>query len=185
MNKIKITKKDLNKCLDFSVNIIKSSNQYNRLNEEEDLNIQRTCVGKIAEVAYLKFIRENFNSEYPEGDMFKIYKGSANVDRFDFITSSKETVDIKTAYLPHHKLIFIPEDQFKNLPKDYYVGIKLNGKFLKQNDLEQVDLNSITEAEIIGVLSRKDVIDISLDREWKYPAKACPLKEFKKHTLEY
>lgn len=184
-NKIKITPKDIKLCLDFANKIISGNDQYNRVDAEKDIRIQRTCVGKLGELAYLKYIRENFNVDYSEGDMFEIFEGQTNVDGFDFITDSGETVDVKTAFLPNHKNVTIPDDQFENCPKDHYVAVRLNGDFLSSEDKSRVDLNSITVAEIKGVLSREEIEAISSSDMFGPSARYCNLNNFKNDKLKY
>lgn len=80
-------------------------------------------MGKLGEYVFLKFLQENgINCE--EGDMFEIFQGQENADTYDFITTNKKTIDIKTASLPFHSRIMVPISQF-HLKKDIYVGIKL------------------------------------------------------------
>ena len=57
--------------------------------------------------------------------MFDIYEGQANIDEFDFVTLDRRTIDIKTAVFSNHTRLVVPLDQLLNIPKDFYVGIKL------------------------------------------------------------
>ena len=125
MINIAISKKDINKCFNFSKAIIQTNNQFNRFHKSQQIQIERTFIGKIAEYIFLKFLRNN-GVNYPEGDMFDIFEGKENVDSFDFITMSGNTVDIKTASKTFHKRIMIPISQW-HLEKNYYVGIRIHG----------------------------------------------------------
>lgn len=58
--------------------------------------------------------------------MFAIFQGQTNVDPFDFQTADGASVDVKTAVFANHKNLVVPIDQFCHIPKDYYVGIKLD-----------------------------------------------------------
>lgn len=148
---IQITANEKQRCLEFARKIVLGGNQYARLGANDKKRVQRTYAGKVAEYAFLKYIRANGKPNYPEGDMFKIFKGQNNVDSYDFIDDDGETFDIKAAFLPNHKNIMIPESQLQRMPKDQYVAIKLNGKFEEPDgDLQLVDVESITQAEIIG-----------------------------------
>lgn len=182
---ISISEEEKKKCLDFAMKIIKTKNQYPRLGADEKKRVQRTCVGKIAEYAFLKYIRENYDSDYPEGDMFEIYEGESNVDSYDFQTKNSETVDIKTAFLPNHKNVMIPLSQLQNMPKDKYVGIKLNGKFENPwGDKQLVDIDSITTAEIIGYKDYDDIVELET-RNWGADCKALNLDTLEEIDFEF
>ena len=43
----------------------------------------------------------------------------------DFQTSDGKTIDIKTASESYHTRILVPHDQYRNQPKDYYVGVRI------------------------------------------------------------
>jgi hypothetical protein len=152
-NLVKVTKDDIKKCLNFSFEIINTENQYNRFNKTTNTQIERTFVGKLGEYIFLKYLNLN-NIKYLEGDMFKIFEGKENVDEFDFITKENRKVEIKVASKPFHKRIMVPIDQFQ-MKKDFYVGIKLNSKLDKNDNILK---ESITEAEIYGFIER-NVLD--------------------------
>lgn len=143
---VTVTQEMRTRCFNFASNIINGDDQYNRLPATLDVRIERTYVGKLAEYAFLLFLRSN-HINYPENDMFEIYAGAENTDDCDFITSSRETIDIKCASKPNHSRIMVPIDQFNNIPKDFYVGIKLNSRL---NDNGLIITDSITQAQIYG-----------------------------------
>ncbi|GAA0097500.1 hypothetical protein ACV3VQ_07160 [Clostridium perfringens] len=142
------------RCWNFSKKIIEDENQFNRMlpenitSEEEEklIRIQRTYAGKLAEYAFLKFLQIK-GKEVTEGDMLTIYEGQKNVDNFDFITRDNSTVDIKAAFKENHRNLVVNLEQLNNIPKDFYVGIKLNSKNYNNN---LINPDSITEAEIFG-----------------------------------
>lgn len=146
-------------ALDFATQIIRSNNQYSRLlpmevweskdvAKQQRLEIQRTYAGKLAELAFADLLKEK--GKYVDvTDMFTIYEGQENVDAFDFVTKDEKTVDVKAGFRDIHNLLLVNVDQFDNIPKDYYVGIKLNGVDLDSKE-KIIDLQSITEAIIYG-----------------------------------
>ncbi len=144
-------------CLDFSAKIIFGNNQYNRLPTTLDKRIERTFVGKLAELSFLYFLRAN-GINYPEGDMFQIFEGEKNVDGYDFLTNHDETIDIKCASKPFHKRIMVPIDQFENIPKDYYIGVKLDSVI--ENSTRLINVNSINKAIIYGYCTYNDLLDV-------------------------
>ncbi len=147
------------RALDFATKIIRTDNQFSRLlpaqvwesnNLElrQRIEIQRTYAGKIGEMVFrdlLRFRQKNVNTE----GMFEIYEGQEHVDEFDFITLNDKSVDVKTGFRTIHSRLLINIDQFNNLPKDYYVGVKLNGVDVDAEN-KIIDLNSITEGIVYG-----------------------------------
>lgn len=144
---VKITPAMRERAFNFASQIIRDGNQYNRLPTSIKKRIERTFVGKLAEYVFLIYLRRQ-GINYPEGDMFTIYPGERNVDGYDFITNNSETVDIKSAYKNYHRRIMVPIDQFENIPKNYYVGIKFVNTDLSNNGLVLRD--SINQARIYG-----------------------------------
>lgn len=145
----------------FAVNIIKGNNQYNRIlpkevkNNEEIaslIRIQRTYVGKLAECVFLQYLRNN-NIDYDAKDMFSIWEGQNNVDKYDFIARNGKRVDVKAAYRDNHHNLVINREQFESDVKDFYVGVKLNAK---DSDLNHnlIIPDSITVGLIYGYAER-------------------------------
>lgn len=147
------------RAMDFATEIIRTDNQYSRLlptmvrkannpNLQYNIEIQRTYLGKLGEMSFLKFLQEKGKEINVEG-MFDVYEGQENVDSFDFITSTGETVDVKTGFRRIHTRLVINIEQFEGEYKDYYVGVKINA-----NDIDEkqklVDLNNIATANILG-----------------------------------
>lgn len=146
-------------ALDFAKNIILTDNQYSRLLPEnvknshdvslqQKIEIQRTYMGKLGELAFAKFLDEKGKQVDIRG-MFQIYEGQTNVDNFDFRTRNGMSVYIKTGFRNIHRRLLVNVEQFENLPKDYYVAVKLNAKDVNSQD-KLVDWDDITEAYIQG-----------------------------------
>ena len=181
MEKVIINDKMRKKCWDFAKEIIDEDNQYNRMlpnginsKEKYELRIQRTYVGKLAELAFYKYLLQEGKSVDIK-DMFKIKEGQTNVDEYDFETKYKETIDIKAAYKSNHKRLMVNLEQLQNVSKDYYVGIKLNakeqGKYLIEKD-------SITEAVIWGYCTKEDLMKQPVI-SFETPAKAIFLNNLR------
>lgn len=137
------------RCYEFARQIITGGNQFNRFNQNDNTQINRTYVGKLAEYVFLKFLHEQ-GIKYDEGDMFEIFEGQENADTYDFVTPLKKTIDIKTASLPFHSRIMVPISQF-HLRKDFYVGIKLNFLETKGSTIDPMKIN---DCEICGYVDR-------------------------------
>lgn len=145
---VDITEEMRTKAYDFSKKIIKTKNQHERLIASETVEIQRTYAGKLGELAFNEFLKEK-GIIVDTSDMFIIFPGQHNVDNFDFITRSGETIDVKSGFRAIHKNLLINKEQFENIPKDYYVGVKLNAKDINSKTKE-IDIHSITKAVIYG-----------------------------------
>lgn len=148
--KCSVTEAQKTKCLYFAEVIVTTSNQYNRFNQDIQTQINRTYIGKLAEYVFLQLLQSR-GINYPEGDMFEIFDGEQHADDHDFVTSKGEGVDIKTASLPFHKRIMVPESQF-HLRKDWYVGIRLNFNNIKNRMIDPLDIDDVT---IHGYIDRE------------------------------
>lgn len=178
--KVNISKEDIEKCWQFANSIIKNSNQYDRMNaksisasEKLLYRIKRTFVGKIGEVAFKNLVESKGISVETNG-MFEIYEGAENVDAFDFLTEENETIDVKTAVFPNHIKLVVPIDQFLNIPKNFYVGIKLelNKKVLNYSDLEK---DSIVGAYVCGYCSHDELEKRPTINLGEFPCKSINL----------
>lgn len=148
-----------NDALAFAKEIILSDNQYSRLlpaeirasgdvNMQQKIEIQRTYMGKLGELAFLRFLQEKGKSVSTKG-MLDVFPGQKNVDPFDFITSDGCSVDVKTGFRAIHKRLLVNTEQFDHIPKDYYVAVKLDAI---DTDAEQklVDWDTVSTAAIMG-----------------------------------
>jgi len=155
-----------NQALEFATQIIRTDNQYSRLLPiqilvsddvalRQKLEIQRTYASKLAELVFCKLL-QNKNKVFSMDSMFEIYEGQQNTDSFDFITKKNKTVDIKAGFRAIHKRLLVNMDQFKNIPKDYYVGIKLNGRDTDSKS-KLIDIHSITCGTVYGYSSYTDL----------------------------
>ena len=154
--KVEVTEEMKEFCWNFSTRIILDGNQFNRLNPDWTNNkelqnlikIQRTYVGKIGELCFLILLAsKNIKTEY--ADMFEIFEGEENTDSYDFTTRYGQTIDIKTAFRPSHRNLVVNLKQLNRIPKDFYVGVKLDATDL-DDDNKIIDDTSITKATIYG-----------------------------------
>lgn len=135
---VDISQEMRDKALSFAARIKLDDNQFSRLlpaNLQErtsdqileimKLEIQRTYVGKLGELAFLSLLTER-QIPCDTTEMFEIYEGQQNTDRFDFLTRDGRTVDVKTGFRSNHTRLLVNIEQFNNQPKDFYVGVKLN-----------------------------------------------------------
>lgn len=148
-------------ALAFASKIKLDNNQFSRLLPEElqertpeniirivKLEIQRTYVGKLGELVFLSLLTEK-GLKCNTSETFKIYEGQDNTDSFDFITKYGLSIDVKTGFRSNHKRLLVNKDQFQRKPKDYYVGVKLNGQDMTGDD-KLIDWDSIQTATIKG-----------------------------------
>lgn len=146
-------------ALNFARKLILTDNQYSRLlpnyvrrdgdrNVQAQIEIQRTYMGKLGELAFVRFIRESGREIDVQG-MFEVYQGQNNVDAFDFMTAAGRTVDVKTGFRDIHRRLLVNIDQFSRIPKDYYVAVKVHAADA-DSSRKLVDWNDITSATVFG-----------------------------------
>lgn len=122
-------------ALKFAKDIILSGNQYSRLLPEQVRNsndvsmqkkieIQRTYIGKLGELVFVKFLEESGKAVNTDG-MLEVYEGQDNVDPYDFMTLRGHSVDVKTGFRNIHTRLLVNVEQFYNIPKDYYAAVKI------------------------------------------------------------
>ena len=82
---VSVTKDMIKECYEFASKIILGYSQYDRLPATIDVRIERTFAGKLAELAFHKYLTEQ-GKDVPLGDMFKIYDEQNETDLCDFST---------------------------------------------------------------------------------------------------
>lgn len=146
-------------ALQFAKKIVVSDNQYSRLlpeciknlhdlNMQQKLEIQRTYMGKLGELAFFKLLKLKGKTVDIQ-NMFEIYEGQKNVDSFDFETVDGESVDVKSGFRKIHTRLLVNIQQFDYSPKNYYVGVQLNAQDTNSNR-KFVDWENITLGIIQG-----------------------------------
>ena len=142
MIKIQITQEDIKKCRNFASKVTPET--YDRFKKDEKEREERIFFGKLGEIIFLKLLNSKGITPNVE-NMFEVWKGTTNVDKFDFETKENKSVDAKTAYKKFHIRILIPHDQFENKKsKDFYVGVKIT--------------QELTEGVILGFCSKDKLI---------------------------
>lgn len=171
-----------NQCLRFAKEIILSDNQYSRLlpseiknsgnvSMQQKIEVQRTYLGKLGELVFLTFLN-NLKKKVDSNGMFDIYIGQSNVDGYDFVTKKNNTVDVKTGFRNNHKRLLINYEQFINIPKDYYVAVKLTATDI-DSKLTLVDWDDITSGTVMGYA------------EYIYLKKQAKTKDFGEGNAKY
>lgn len=173
MYRISISQQMIEQSYNFATAIINGNNQYNRIPATTSSRIERTFVGKLAEYCFLNYLNSN-GKNYPLGTMFTIFNGQHNTDGYDFVTRSGQfTVDVKSASKPYHSRIMVPIDQFESMPKNFYVGVRLNAKVDENN---RILINTIMSADIFGYCTYQQLANKETE-DFGYPCKAMSLYE--------
>jgi len=149
---------ELLECLEFACMV--APRLYQRtLSSKLDFTVHiiRAFLGKVGEVIIAQFVKEK---QFPGHEniynkMFAIYEGTKNVDNFD-IKIGDVLFDVKTLYTSRQNFIIIPYDQWRNRPKNYYIGVYTD---YKQKDFSKTLKNSFD--------SHKDLIN-SIHKHGKY-----------------
>lgn len=170
---VPITSKMIERSYKFASEIILGDNQFDKLPTTIDKRIERTFVGKLAEVVFYEYLR-SLGKKCDIGDMFEIYEGQEVVDGYDFIMENGKTIDIKSASRTDHYMIMIPIDQFERMPKDYYVGIKVNTGVSRSED---ITMGSIKTATIYGYCDYDYLKKRQTKNYGEYDCKAVQLEQ--------
>lgn len=184
--KITLSKDDIMLCWNFSNEIIRGENQYDRmmksglsLNDRLSYRVKRTFVGKIGEMAFYRFLEQNGINPGNLDEMFAIFEGQTNVDPFDFQTADGESVDVKTAVFSNHRNLVVPIDQFRNIPKDYYVGTKLElPAYIRDYD-STFTPECITDVYICGFATYEQMRQRRTVNLGEFDCKAKPLTDLR------
>jgi len=159
---IPITQAMIDRVHIFSEQVVDET--YDRFNQDRQTRFDRIFVGKLGELC-LSHHLYNLTIRHDIHGMFELYEGIENVDAFDFVVpNTHETIDVKTAYKSFHSRILIPfgpNGQWDQMPKDFYVGVKLIGFPEEDGHIRIHGLNNVF-ASIYGYVPRND------DR-WKGP----------------
>ena len=99
---------------------------YNRRQVRSSDQIRDNRIGKLAEIAFDRFLREHRKMTLGNEDMFTVWAGTRNVDKKDFETADGKTIDVKTASKSFHRRILVPSDQYEEQAKHYYVGVRIS-----------------------------------------------------------
>lgn len=112
---------------------------YDRLHKDKRTRFERIFIGKVGEMAFSIYL-ESMGITHDTTTMFAIYPGTENVDAFDFVVpSTREKVDVKTAYRDFHSRILVPygpNGQWDQMPKDFYVGVMIRRIFNQDGTMD-------------------------------------------------
>ena len=138
---------------------------YFRRGESFQSHVRNIRIGKLGEIAFAKFLRQNGKALLGNEEMFTVWDDTFEVDTMDFQTSDGKTIDIKTASESYHTRILVPQDQYRRQRKDYYVGVRI--------------FPSETQASVIGYAMSEELEPFG---RGDYPAYARSLDEL--HPIE-
>ncbi len=152
----------IRETLDFCDAVIGET--FDRFHKSQRERYERIYVGKLGELAFGRYLSE-LGFPQDTSSMFEVYPGTLNVDAFDFsLPGTDEVIDIKTAYKPYHSRILVPSGpngQWDQMPKDYYVGVKLLGILSANGSVNMSDKLNV-RSQIAGYAPR-------LHRLWQGP----------------
>lgn len=160
--KVEITNQMLVNVKNFSEEVLDET--YDRFSKDEKTRFLRIFVGKLGEYCVSKYL-DSLKIPHDTSKIFEIFPGTTNVDSFDLIVPhTQELIDVKTAYKNFHTRILIPYGpygQWQQMPKDYYIGVKLFRLPIEDEDLN-FSLENQSCCLICGYISRNDP-------KWKGP----------------
>lgn len=128
---IKFSEDDKRRVSEFAIKAAPTT--LNRRNVSESELKGNIRVGKLAELAFMEFLKRNGKAPRGNEDMFVVWEEQSRGDKTDFTTKEGHSIDVKSATLKSHKYILVPKDQLDNAPKDYYaaVGISADKSYAK------------------------------------------------------
>ena len=155
-------------------------------------HIYRIFIGKIGELTFLRWLYNSnlLSSEHYNEHLINalsVYYGQSNVDSYD-IKIKNYTIDIKTVPSFFYKYLIIPQDQWSNQKKDFYVAVAVNfsieefTKFCenlsicssKKDIISSIQtVKSDTNAKIIGFLPRNSSLWKQYTNDKYCPEKKC------------
>ena len=101
-----LTDEDIKTAKDFASKSV--SETFDRMRRSLEERIERIFIGKIAEIAFLRYLESQSCAPADTGDMLEVWEGITNVDKYDFKTIDGELIDVKTAHKSFHRKIIIP-----------------------------------------------------------------------------
>lgn len=129
----------------------------------------RIFTGKLGELLFIeyliknKIVSEEFYTKFCN-DSLSIFWGKTNVDRFDLLINNY-TIDVKTLPERTHRFLIIPEDQFTQQPKDFYVCVRLIHNL--EDEVKKVKFLNKTCFEIYELLKLSNGLNITGENIFK------------------
>ena len=124
MSQITFSDSDKERTSGFATEVARSTlNRRNVSGTQQERDIR---VGKLAELAFIEFLRRNGKVPSGNEDMFTVWEEQDKGDETDFTTAEGHSIDVKSATLGSHRYILVPKDQLDNYPKDYYAAVGIS-----------------------------------------------------------
>ena len=146
MPQISFTPKERNAVREYAARLSSG------INDDEDKRRHR--VGKLGAMAFYQFLLRNHR--LPLGsDGKSFYRKEDDVAWMDFQTGDGKVVGIKTVSKDNYKRVFVPKDEFRTNPKDYYVGVRISEDerwaaiegYATRKDIEESDVRVFGEGK--------------------------------------
>ena len=88
------------------------------IDQESDLTESEIQLGKLGEIVFVKCLQsQGYLSDYEHGTSKMVLKAK-----------SGETVEVRTASEVYYTRILVPAKEYKDHPKEYYVGVRVRIK---------------------------------------------------------
>lgn len=94
---------------------------YNRRAQGPQTRQENVRQGKLAEMAFVKYLERNGKEAPSLGDILR----TENVGRPEIKTADNRTINVHSTAVGHHWLL-VPHDQLENAPHDLYVGARVD-----------------------------------------------------------
>ena len=103
---IRFTAEDTQRAARFARK--KARYAYNRRGVSSSEQVRDHRVGKLGEIAFVRFLQENGKVISGNDDMFTVWTDVYKVDCRDFQAADGRTIDVKTASRSSHRRILVP-----------------------------------------------------------------------------
>lgn len=160
---IVITEEMRKQAYDFA-HQIERRNQFNISGQSMNELIEKTYIRKLGELVFVRYLNL-VGIEIDAKEILEIYEGKTKLDSYDFIQKNGKKVQVKTGYLEKHERLVINARQFKNNPKDIYVGVQLFTDGKSPKILCETEMDSWTHACIEGYAFKRE-IEKTETRNW-------------------
>ena len=119
---IRFTDTELENATDFAARRAVDQPDNRGISQSREEHKRNLRVGRLGKIAFAKYLQSQGKDHL---DM-QNWKDMYSADQMDFPTQTGATIDVKTASERYHTRILVPEDEYRDNPKDYYVGARID-----------------------------------------------------------
>ena len=119
---IRFTDTELENATDFAARRAVDQPDNRGISQSPEEHKRNLRVGRLGKIAFAKYLQSQGKHHLDMQDWQDMY----SADQMDFPTQTGATIDVKTASRRYQTRILVPQDEYHDSPKDYYVGVKID-----------------------------------------------------------